>query len=100
MHLYVRRSMQELEVRFEPPDVFGVPPSKEKVNVVTSISPDHGGVTEAHLGLATPPSQPLSLPGKLMDAPQSAASPTTAFHSLPPFTGFSKFFDCIGYLCC
>ena len=43
------RSMQELLVRFEPPDLFGVPPSREysKLKLPTQKRSSHGSETSS-----------------------------------------------------
>ena len=80
--------MQSLLVRFEPPDVYGVPANKEVMP--PEVSHDNT-VSELLVDVATVPvhHQPASLPSDLM-ADSQVASPT-AFQSLPSLNKFSKY---------
>ena len=73
-------------MRFEPPDVYGVPANKE---VSSEVSHDNT-VSELLVDVATVPihHQPASLPSDLL-ADGQVASPTT-FQSLPSLNKFSK----------
>ena len=87
--LYLR-SMQSLLVRFEPPDVFGVPASKEGTEVVPPEASCDNTVSELVVDVATVPvdTQPLSLPTNF---PADAEHPSpVAFQSLPLLQKFSK----------
>lgn len=73
--------MQSLLVRFEPPDVYGVPANKEEV-VLSKVSRDNT-VSELLLDVATVPANPQlsSLPTDLLATSQISSS--TTLHSLP-----------------
>ncbi len=81
--------MQSLLVRFEPPDVYGVPANKDVLEVVPSEVSHDNTVSELLLDVATVPDHPQlsSLPTDLLSTSQ-IASPTT-FQSLPSLK-FSK----------
>lgn len=71
------RSMQELLVRFEPPDVYGVPPSKQMVT--TKEGADN------ILQFTSAPKANIQLASLPMASLQST-TPPTPFQSLPPFS--------------
>lgn len=96
--MYVHRSMQELLVRFEPPDIFGVPPSTKQPEVVpatvctstsTHDSPPATGVCTSTFTHG----QLKSLPTDLLDMGQDSAS-ASPFQSLPPLNAFCKYWCC------
>ena len=81
--------MQSLLVRFEPPDVYGVPASEQEA-IPPKFSHDNT-VSELLLDVASLPlhPQPSSLPTNL-EASSQVASPTS-FQSLPPLNKLSKY---------
>ncbi len=102
--LYIRytllcRSMQELEIKFEPPDLMGVPPPDEPVGVADPLLPTTQPVgladpllpTTQPMGLADPllpTTQPVGLADPLLPTTQPVGladplRPTTQPSSLP-----------------
>ena len=101
--MFIRRSMQELLVRFEPPDIFGVPASTKQpeinskvednsaspATVCTSTSTHNSPPATVCTNTSTP-DQLKSLPADLLDMAQNSAS-ASPFQSLPPLNTFCKY---------
>ena len=82
--------MQSLLVRFEPPDVYGVPANKEAVEVMHPEDSRENSVSELLLDISNVPvhTKPASLPTD-MSANTQVASQTT-FQSLPLLNKLGK----------
>lgn len=81
--------MQELLVRFEPPDLFGVPPSKEHSKLNLPPGQHNSSTSE----LASASLQPTSTTQQAeLSLPNDMATPTTLEINTPPKSTLSKCF--------